>query len=52
MRYVGATGGLTFDANGDVNGPALIWTVKGDNLAVERTMTLDDMTALIKQIDG
>jgi ABC-type branched-subunit amino acid transport system substrate-binding protein len=52
VRYVGATGGLSFDANGDVSGPALIWTVKGDSLTVDRTMTLDEMTALIKQIDG
>jgi hypothetical protein len=26
--------------------------VKGDSLAVDRTMTIEDMTALFKQIDG
>jgi branched-chain amino acid transport system substrate-binding protein len=52
IRYVGATGPLTFDANGDVSGPALVWTVKGDSLAVDRTLTLEDMTALMQQIDG
>jgi len=52
VRYVGATGGMSFDANGDVSGSVLIWTIKGENLAVDRTMTLDDVTALFKQIDG
>lgn len=52
VRYSGATGPITFDAAGDVSGPALIWTVKGDDLAVERTLTLEDMAALFKQVDG
>lgn len=52
IRYVGATGPVSFDANGDVSGPALIWTVKGDALAIDRTMTLEDVTGLFKQIDG
>ena len=52
IRYVGATGPVSFDANGDVSGPALIWTVKGDALAIDRTMTLEDVTALFKQTDG
>ena len=51
IRYVGATGPVEFDANGDVSGPSLIWTVKGDELAVDRTLTLEDMAALFKQID-
>ncbi|WP_342361742.1 ABC transporter substrate-binding protein [Terrarubrum flagellatum] len=52
IKYVGATGPLEFDANGDVSGAALIWTVKGDNLAVDRTLTIDDMNALMKKVDG
>lgn len=52
IKYTGATGPLEFDANGDVSGAALIWTVKGDNLAVERTLTLEDMNAVMKKIDG
>src|SRR4029450_11665782 len=43
IRYSGATGPLEFDANGDVSGAALIWTVKGDQLATDRTLTLEDM---------
>jgi branched-chain amino acid transport system substrate-binding protein len=52
IRYVGATGPLVFDANGDVNGAALVWTVKGDALAVDHTLTIEDMEALFRQIDG
>jgi ABC-type branched-subunit amino acid transport system substrate-binding protein len=52
IRYSGATGPVEFDANGDVGGAALIWNVKGDQLSVERTLTIEDMTALFKQIDG
>lgn len=52
VRYSGATGPITFDAAGDVSGPALIWTVRGENLAVDRTLSLEDMAALFKQIDG
>ena len=51
IRYVGATGPLTFDANGDVSGPALIWTVKGEALAIDRQISLDDRAALFKSID-
>lgn len=52
IRYVGATGPVEFDANGDVSGAALIWNIQGDNLAVDRVLSLEDMNALYKQIDG
>ena len=53
IRYVGATGPVVFDANGDVNGAALIWNVKGDGaLTVEDTITIEDMNTLMKKIDG
>ena len=52
VRYVGATGPVSFDANGDSGGAALIWTVKGDALTVDRTLTIDDIAALFKQIDN
>ena len=53
IQYVGATGPVAFDANGDVNGAALIWNVKGDGeLTVEDTITIEDMNALMKKIDG
>ena len=52
VRYVGAAGPLVFDANGDVNGAALIWTVKGDALSVESHLSIEDMDKLVKSIDG
>jgi branched-chain amino acid transport system substrate-binding protein len=52
IRYSGATGPVEFDANGDVSGAALIWNVKGEELVVDRTLTLEDMRALFQQIDG
>jgi branched-chain amino acid transport system substrate-binding protein len=52
IRYSGATGPVEFDANGDINGAALIWTVKGDQLATERTLTIEDMAQVFKKIDG
>jgi branched-chain amino acid transport system substrate-binding protein len=53
IKYVGATGPVIFDANGDVNGAALIWNVKGDGeLTVENMLTIDDMNALMQKIDG
>jgi branched-chain amino acid transport system substrate-binding protein len=52
IQYVGATGPVVFDANGDVNGAALIWNVKDGELVVENTLTIEDMNALMKQVDG
>ncbi|MGH6922154.1 MAG: ABC transporter substrate-binding protein [Propylenella sp.] len=52
IQYVGATGPVVFDANGDVNGAALIWNVKDGELVVEDTLTIEDMNALMKQVDG
>jgi branched-chain amino acid transport system substrate-binding protein len=52
IRYSGATGPLEFDANGDVSGAALIWTVKGDALTTDQVISVEDMSKLIKQVDG
>ncbi len=52
IRYVGATGPVIFDANGDVNGAALIWNIKDGELGVENTLTIEDMNALFTEIDG
>ena len=52
IRYSGATGPLEFDPNGDVSGAALIWNVKGDQLGTDQTLTVEEMSKLIKQIDG
>lgn len=52
IRYSGATGPVEFDANGDTNGAALIWIIKGDQLTTDRTLTIEEMAQVIKKIDG
>jgi neutral amino acid transport system substrate-binding protein len=52
VRYVGATGPVTFDEHGDVSGPALVWRVKDEQFVPEQTLTIEEMQALFKQIDG
>jgi branched-chain amino acid transport system substrate-binding protein len=51
IRYVGATGPVEFDANGDVAGPILVWNVKGANLGVVKTYSQGDILELFKKID-
>ncbi|MDB6000066.1 MAG: transporter substrate-binding protein [Rhizobacter sp.] len=46
IRYVGATGAFKFDKNGDVTGPMLIWKVSGNDIVVDKVITLDEMQAL------
>ncbi len=50
IRYVGATGAFTFDKNGDVVGPMLIWKVQGGNIVTERTISIEEMQAVEKKV--
>ncbi|MGH7266019.1 MAG: ABC transporter substrate-binding protein [Candidatus Rokuibacteriota bacterium] len=52
IRYVGATGPIQFDENGDVSGPALIWRVKDEQIVTDRLIPIEEMQGLFKQIDG
>lgn len=53
IRYRGATGPITFDAFGDVTGPALSWSVGEDgSLNIDRTLDMEAMAELFKRIDG
>ncbi|HEV8675197.1 MAG TPA: ABC transporter substrate-binding protein [Methylomirabilota bacterium] len=52
IRYTGATGPIQFDAYGDVSGPILVYRFKDEQIVTERVMTLDEVQALFKQIDG
>jgi branched-chain amino acid transport system substrate-binding protein len=52
VRYVGATGPLTFDEHGDVSGPALIWRVRDEQFVTDRVIPLEEMQGLFRQIDG
>lgn len=52
VRYVGATGPITFDANGDVTGPYLLWGVKDGALTTIDTWDNARVDAAIAEIDG
>ncbi|WP_245449458.1 ABC transporter substrate-binding protein [Chelatococcus asaccharovorans] len=52
IKYLGATGPVEFDANGDVSGPALAWRVDGTDLVIDRSFSTEDMQKLFKEIDG
>ena len=51
IKYVGATGAVEFDQFGDVAGPMLVWSVKGSDLVVDKTMTIDDINQIMKLVD-
>jgi branched-chain amino acid transport system substrate-binding protein len=50
IRYVGATGPIEFDANGDVGGPALVWCVRDGQLVRDSVITLEQMTELLRRV--
>jgi branched-chain amino acid transport system substrate-binding protein len=52
IKYHGATGPIEFDANGDVTGPALVWKIVNGEIVTDRTISIDEMQALFKKIDG
>ncbi|MBS9721852.1 ABC transporter substrate-binding protein [Tianweitania sp. BSSL-BM11] len=51
FTYVGATGPITFDANGDVNGPYLIWGVKDGKLTTIDTWDIPRVDAATAAIE-
>ena len=50
IRYSGATGPFEFDPNGDVTGPALVWKIEDGEIKTDRTISIDDMQALFRQV--
>jgi len=52
IRYVGATGPLEFDQNGDVTGPYLIWGVKDGELVTLDKWDNQRVSAAIGEIDN
>lgn len=52
IKYFGATGPIEFDANGDVTGPALVWKIENGEIKTDRTISIEDMLALFKKVDG
>lgn len=49
IRYVGATGPFSFDQNGDVAGPALIWRFEDGKVVNERIITVPEMAELFRK---
>jgi branched-chain amino acid transport system substrate-binding protein len=50
VKYVGATGPIEFDKNGDVTGPALVWKVVNGELVTDRVISKEEMQALFKKV--
>lgn len=51
IRYVGASGPIKFDENGDVFRPVLVWTVKDGQLAQDHVVTIEEVNALFAKLD-
>jgi len=51
IRYVGATGALSFDANGDVQAPKMTWKLDGDENVETGYMTTAEVAELIEMLD-
>ena len=47
IHYVGASGELTFDKNGDVSGPMAIWTLKDKKVVQDRMMSVSTINKVL-----
>ena len=52
IRYVGATGALAFDENGDVQAPKMTWKLDGDKNVETEYLTTEQVADLIKKLDN
>ena len=52
IRYVGATGPLQFDENGDVQAPKLTWRFEGDRNVEMDYYSIEDVADLIMKLDN
>ena len=52
IRYVGATGAITFDANGDVQAPKMTWKLDGDQNVETSYMTTEEVASLLEKLDN
>ena len=52
IRYVGATGPLRFDENGDVQAPKLTWRFEGDRNVEMDYYSIEDVADLIMKLDN
>ena len=51
IRYVGATGALSFDRNGDVQAPKMTWKLDGDVNIETSYLSTAEVAELIKMLD-
>lgn len=52
IRYVGATGALVFDENGDVQAPKMTWKLEGDENVETGYLSTAEVADLIKMLDN
>lgn len=52
IRYVGATGALTFDDNGDVQAPKMTWKLDGDKNVETAYYTIEQVGELLNKLDN
>lgn len=52
IRYVGATGALSFDKNGDVQAPKMTWKLDGDKNVETGYMSTAEVAELIEKLDN
>lgn len=52
IRYVGATGALSFDRNGDVQAPKMTWKLVGEENVETSYMTTSEVADLIEKLDN
>jgi len=52
VRYVGATGALSFDENGDVQAPKMVWKLDGDENVEIEYLSTEQVADLIAKLDG
>ena len=52
IRYVGATGALAFDENGDVQAPKMTWKMDGDEHVETGYFSTEEVAELLKKLDN
>jgi len=52
IRYVGATGALSFDENGDVQAPKMTWKLDGDENVETAYYTMEQVSELLNKLDN
>lgn len=52
IRYVGATGALQFDENGDVQAPKLVWKLDGEENVEVAYYSTEEVAELLERLDN